>query len=293
MKKSIFTGSAVALVTPFTDMGVDYEKLGELVEFQISNLIDAIVVCGTTGEASTLSHEEHVSVVKFVVEKVNGRRPVIAGAGSNDTQYAVELSVDLSKVGVDGLLSVVPYYNKTSQKGLIAHFNAIAKSVTTPIILYNIPTRTNLNMNAETIFEISKNDNVVGIKECNLSQVGKIINLCGEDFSVYSGDDNIVLPVLSFGGKGVISTMANIVPLESHEMVEKFLSKDIEGAKKIQLKVLDLLDALFMDVNPIPLKAAMNLLSMNVGKCRLPLVDMDANNIKKLSETLRAYGLQK
>ena len=291
MSDAVFTGSAVAIVTPFSEAGVDYGKLEELVEYHVAGKTDAIVACGTTGEASTLSHEEHVAVVKCVVDAVAGRVPVIAGAGSNDTRYAVELSEDLQNVGASALLSVAPYYNKTSQRALVAHFTAIARSVTLPIILYNVPARTVLNMNADTIREIAELPNVVGVKECNLSQVGAIVTMCGEDFAVYSGDDAIILPVLSLGGKGVISTMANIIPEDTHDMVARFLAGDVAGARAIQLKAMNLISALFVDVNPMPLKKAMNLMGMEVGTCRLPLVDVSDADAEVLARAMRDYGL--
>lgn len=291
MRKPLFTGSAVALVTPFTDNGVNYDKLEELIEFQIKEGSDAIVICGTTGEASTMSDDEHFSVIKFAVDKANKRISVIAGTGSNNTRHAIQLSKSAEEVGADAVLSVTPYYNKTTQRGLYEHFRLIAQNIKIPVILYNIPSRTNLNMAPETIKSLSEIDNVIGIKECNLSQVGDIVNLCGEDFYVYSGDDNIILPVLSLGGKGVISTMANIIPKDTHNMVIKFLSGDINGSREIQLRTLNLIKALFSEVNPIPIKAAMNLLGMNVGICRLPLVEMSDANLDILKAEMHKYGL--
>jgi len=291
MRKPLFVGAGVAIVTPFTDDGVNYEKLEELIEFQIKEGIDSIIICGTTGEASTMPDEEHKAVIKFAVEKVKGRVPVIAGAGSNDTRHAIELSQYAESVGADGILSVTPYYNKTTQRGLYEHFKAIAESIKIPVIIYNVPSRTNLNINPETLKNLSEIENIVGIKECNFSQVGEVINLCGEDFAVYSGEDANTLPVLAFGGKGVISVMANIIPKDTHDMVMKFLNGDIEGSRKIQLKTLSLIKALFIEVNPIPVKTAMNLLGMNVGKCRLPLVEMSEKNVEILKAELIKYGL--
>jgi 4-hydroxy-tetrahydrodipicolinate synthase len=291
MRKPLFIGSAVAIVTPFTDNGVNYSKLEELIEFQIKGGSDAIVVCGTTGEASTMSDEEHISTIKFAVEKVNKRVPVIAGTGSNDTRHAIKLSKSAEEVGADAILSVTPYYNKTTQKGLYEHFKIIANNIKIPVILYNIPVRTSLNMNPETIKFLSEIDNIISIKECNLSQVGDIINLCGEDFTVYSGDDNIILPVLSLGGKGVISTMANIIPKDTHDVVIKFLSGEIDCAREIQLRTLNLIKALFIEVSPIPIKAALNLLGMNVGICRMPLVEMSEANLEILKTEMQRYGL--
>jgi len=291
MRKPIFTGSGVALVTPFTDDGVDFNKLEELIEFQIKEGSDAIIICGTTGEASTMPDDEHKSVIKFTVEKVNKRIPVIAGTGSNDTRHAIELSKYAEDVGADAILSVTPYYNKTTQRGLYEHFKAIAESIKIPVILYNVPSRTNLNINPETMKALSEIENITAVKECNLSQVGDIVNLCGDDFTVYSGEDANVVPLLALGGKGVISVMANIIPKDTHDMVIKFLEGDIEGSRKIQLKTLNLIKALFIEVNPIPVKAAMNLMNMNVGKCRMPLVDMSEKNLEILKNAMKEYGL--
>ncbi|HHW49527.1 MAG TPA: 4-hydroxy-tetrahydrodipicolinate synthase [Clostridiaceae bacterium] len=291
MRKPIFTGSGVALVTPFTDDGVDFNKLEELIEFQIKEGSDSIIICGTTGEASTMPDDEHKEVIKFAVEKVNKRVPVIAGTGSNDTRHAIELSKYAEDVGADAILSVTPYYNKTTQRGLYEHFKAIAKSIKIPVILYNVPSRTNLNINPETMKALSEIENITAVKECNLSQVGDIINLCGDDFTVYSGEDANVVPLLAMGGKGVISVMANIIPRDTHDMVIKFLEGDIEGSRKIQLKTLNLIKALFIEVNPIPVKAAMNLMNMNVGKCRMPLVDMSEKNLEILKNAMKEYGL--
>ncbi len=291
MRNPLFIGSAVAVVTPFTDDGVDYSKLEELIEFQIRGGSDAIVICGTTGEASTMPDEEHISAIKFAVEKINKRVPVIAGTGSNNTQHAIELSKAAEEAHADAILSVTPYYNKTTQKGLYEHFKVIANNIKIPVILYNVPARTNLNINPETVKSLSEIDNIIAIKECNLSQVGDIVNLCKEDFAVYSGDDNIILPVLSLGGKGVISTMANIIPKDTNDIVTKFLSGEIDFARKIQLRTLNLIKALFVEVNPIPIKAALNLLGMNVGICRMPLVEISENNLEILKAEMQAYGL--
>jgi len=291
MRKPIFTGSGVAIVTPFKDDGVDFEKLEELIEFQIRESTDCIIVCGTTGEASTMPDEEHISVIKFTVEKVNKRVPVIAGTGTNDTRHAIKLSKEAEEVGADAVLTVTPYYNKTTQKGLYEHFKAIANNINIPVVLYNVPSRTNLNINPETIKALSEIENIVAIKECNLSQVGDVINMCGSDFTVYSGEDANVLPLLALGGKGVISVMANIIPKDTHDLVAKFMDGDIEGSREIQLKTLNLIKALFIEVNPIPVKAAMNLMGMNVGKCRMPLVDMSEKNLEILKKAMQEYGL--
>lgn len=291
MTKPIFTGSAVAIVTPFTNDGTDYNKLAELIEYQIKEGTDAIVICGTTGEASTMYDEEHKAAIKFTVEKVNGRVPVIAGTGSNYTIHAIDLSQYAEEVGADAILTVTPYYNKTTQKGLYEHFKLIANSIKIPVVLYNVPSRTNLNINPDTVKALSQIENIVALKECNLSQVGDIVNLCGENFTVYSGEDGAILPFLSMGAKGVISVMANIIPKDTHNIVARFLSGDIEGSRKLQLKTLDLIKALFIEVSPIPIKAAMNLLGMNVGNCRLPLVDISDKNLEILKTQLKNYGL--
>ena len=291
MKKCIFTGSGVAIVTPFTNDGIDYDKLGELIEFQIRERTDAIVICGTTGEASTMPDDEHIAAIAYTVKKVNGRVPVIAGTGSNDTRHAINLSKKAEEAGANAILSVSPYYNKTTQRGLYEHFKAIADNVKIPMVLYNVPSRTNLNINPDTVKKLSEIDNIVAIKECNLSQVGEIINLCGSDFTVYSGEDGLVVPLMSLGGKGVISVMANIIPGDTHDMAAKYLAGDIEEARKLQLKTVELVKALFIEVSPIPVKEAMNLMGMNVGKCRMPLVDMADTNKQVLVKALQNYGL--
>ena len=291
MKKCIFTGSGVAIVTPFTDDGVDFNKLGELIEFQIKEKTDAIVICGTTGEASTMPDDEHISVIEYTVKKVNGRLPVIAGTGSNDTRHAIHLSKRAQEVGVDAILSVSPYYNKTTQRGLYEHFKVIAENTEIPVILYNVPSRTNLNINPETVQQLSKIDNIVAIKECNLNQVGETINRGEKDFTRYSGEDGNVLPLMALGGKGVISVMANIIPSDTHEIAARFLSGDLEGSRSLQLKTLELIKALFIEVSPIPVKEAMNLMGMKVGKCRMPLVDISDKNKDILIKALKNYGL--
>lgn len=291
MKKCIFTGSGVAIITPFTEDGVNFEKLGELLEFQIKEGSDAIVICGTTGEASTMPDDEHVSVIEYAVGKVNGRIPVIAGTGSNDTRHAIHLSKRAQEVGADAILSVSPYYNKTTQRGLYEHFKVIADNIDIPMIIYNVPSRTNLNINPDTLQKLSEIENIVGVKECNLNQVGEIINLCGDDFTVYSGEDALVVPLLSLGGKGVISVMANIIPRDTHDMAAKYLSGDIEGSRKLQLATLELIKALFIEVSPIPVKEAMNLMGLNVGKNRMPLVDMSDANKGILIKAMKNYGL--
>lgn len=291
MKKRIFTGSGVAIITPFTNDGIDFDKLGELIEFQIREKTDAIIICGTTGEASTMPDDEHIAAIAYAVKKVNGRLSVIAGTGSNDTRHAVHLSKKAEEVGADAILSVSPYYNKTTQRGLYEHFKVIAENISIPVVLYNVPSRTNLNINPDTVKKLSEIENIVAIKECNLNQVGEIINLCGSDFTVYSGEDGLVVPLMSLGGKGVISVMANIIPRDTHDMAAKFLDGDAEGARMLQLKTVELIKALFIEVNPIPIKEAMNLMGMNVGKCRMPLVDMSDANRQILIKAMQNYGL--
>ncbi len=291
MKKCIFTGSGVAIVTPFTNDGIDFDKLGELIEFQIKEGTDAIVICGTTGEASTMPDDEHIAAIEYTVKKVAGRVPVIAGTGSNDTRHAIHLSKRAEEVGADAILSVSPYYNKTTQRGLYEHFKAVAENIGIPMILYNVPSRTNLNINPDTIKKLSEIDNIVGIKECNLNQVAETINLCGDDFTIYSGEDGLVIPLMSLGGKGVISVMANIIPKDTHDMAAKYLAGDIEEARKLQLKVTELVKALFIEVSPIPIKEAMNLMGIDVGKCRMPLVDMSEANKQVLIKAMQNYGL--
>jgi 4-hydroxy-tetrahydrodipicolinate synthase len=293
MRKLVFTGSAPAVITPFNSSGIDFNKLEELIEFQIREGSDAIVVCGTTGEASTMTDEEHQEAIRFTVEKAHGRIPVIAGTGSNDTKYAVWLTEYAEAAGADAALSVTPYYNKTTQQGLYMHFKAIAESVKIPVIIYNVPSRTNLNIDPPTLQRLCEFENIAGIKECNLAQVGDIMNLCGDDFTVYSGEDAFILPLLSLGGKGVISVMANIIPNDTHKMVVKFLNGDLEGAKRLQLASLPLIKALFVEVSPVPVKTAMNLMGMNAGDVRLPLVEMSDTNLEYLRQALKNYGLLK
>ena len=294
MKKTIFQGSGVAIVTPMnSDGSINYKVFEEIIEFQISNETDSIIVCGTTGESATLNHEEHCKVIQYCVEKVNGRVPVIAGTGSNDTKYALELSLEAQKLGADALLSVTPYYNKTSQSGLIKHYNYIADGVDLPIILYNVPSRTGCNIIPETYLELSKHPNIVGIKEANgdISSVVKTISLCGDNIDIYSGNDEQAIPIMSVGGKGVISVFANICPKISHDICSKFLSGDIKESNKIQRKYYELMSDLFCDVNPIPVKAAMNILGFECGECRMPLDNLNSSNFEKLKNAMRKYKL--
>ena len=291
----IFKGSAVALVTPFTkDNKVDFDKLGELVEYQIANGTDAIVSCGTTGEANTMTDEEQLATIKYVVEKVNKRVPVIAGSGSNDTMHSVNLSQESEKLGVDALLIITPYYNKANKAGLKRHFETIANSVKLPIILYNVPGRTCVNISPSLIVELAKIDNIVAVKEASgdLGQVAEIASLVPDDFAIYSGNDDTILPLLSLGGQGVISVLANVCPQETHDLVAKFFEGDIEGSRKLQLGMDALIAALFIEVNPIPVKTAMNLLGFNVGDLRLPLAEMDPANLEVLKKELVNFGLK-
>ena len=292
----IFTGSGVAIVTPFNeDETINYPELKRLIEFQIENSTDAIVICGTTGEASTLTDEEQIECIKFTVEVVNKRVPVIAGAGSNHTAHAIELAQGCERVGADAVLLVTPYYNKTTQKGLIKHYKMIAESINIPIILYNVPSRTGLNITPQTCYELSKIKNIVGIKEAsgNLSQVAEIAALCGEDFHIYSGNDDQILPVLSLGGLGVISVLANIMPKETHDMVASYLEGDSKKATKMQLEYLHLINELFSETNPIPVKTALRLMDFNVGNCKMPLCEMEDKNLENLKEAMKDAGLLK
>ena len=292
MKKPIFTGAGVAIITPFTSDGkVNYPALKEILEYQIANSTDCIVICGTTGESATLSHEEHTEVIKYTVDVVAGRIPVVAGTGSNDTAYALNLSNEAEKAGVDGLLMVTPYYNKASQEGLIKHFTYVADRVSTPIILYNVPSRTGCEIKPETYAELSKHKNIYAAKEAtgNLSSIAKTISLCSDDFAVYSGNDDQITPIMSLGGKGVISTFSNIMPKEMHELATASVAGDLKTAQALTFKYLDLMNALFMDVNPIPVKQALNLMGFNCGHCRLPLADMSDEQIAKLKAEMAKH----
>lgn len=290
----LFKGSGVALVTPFNETGVDFNKLGELIEYHIENKTDALIVCGTTGESTTMSDEEQFAVIDFTVKKVNKRIPVIAGTGSNDTMHSVYLSKEAEKLGVDGLLVITPYYNKTNQRGLKLHFETIASSTKLPIILYNVPGRTGVNIKPSVIAELAEIKNIVAVKEASgdLAQVAEIARLVPEGFAIYSGNDDSILPLLSLGGVGVISVVANICPKETHDLVEKFLNGDVEGSRKLQLGMKSLIDKLFIEVNPIPVKTAMNLLGFEVGDLRLPLAPMEESNLKTLRDELVNYGFE-
>ncbi len=296
MKKTIFTGAGVAIVTPMNQDGsINYDKLGQLIDFNIDNGTDAIIICGTTGESATMSDEEHIECIRYAVEKVNKRVPVVAGTGSNHTEYAVNLSKKAEELGADALLVVTPYYNKTSQHGLIKHFTAVAEAVDLPIILYNVPSRTGVNIIPETCLELSKIDNIVAVKEAsgNISQVTKIAALCGDNLDIYSGNDDQIIPIMSLGGKGVISVLSNCMPFETHEICQLCLDNNYDEARKKAYRILGFTNALFCDVNPVPVKEALNIMGFKVGSCRLPLVDMNDSNIEKLTNEMKAIGLVK
>lgn len=294
MKKTVFTGAGVAIITPMNpDGSINFEGLGKLIDFNIDNGTDAIIICGTTGESSTMSDEEHKACIKYAVERTAKRVPVIAGTGSNDTHYAIQLSKEAEALGADALLCVTPYYNKTSQAGLVAHFTAIADSVNIPMILYNIPSRTGVNIAIDTFKSLSKHPNIVGVKEAggNMDYFSKIISECGNDLDVYSGDDGMCVPVMAVGGKGVISVLSNIMPKETHYMCKCCLDNNYAEAGKLQIKYLPLINALFSDVNPIPVKEACNIMGMNVGPVRMPLVPMSETARAKLCEEMKKLNL--
>ena len=294
---AIFTGAGVALITPMNEDGsVNYEKLRELLEFHVANKTDAIIICGTTGEASTLSDEEHLECIRFACEVINKRIPVIAGTGSNCTQSAIELSKEAEKSGVDGLLLVTPYYNKATQNGLKAHYKAIAKEVNVPIILYNVLSRTGTRLAPQTVVDLCHEvPNIVGVKDAtgDISEVAELMSLAKGTVDVYSGNDDQIVPVLSLGGKGVISVLSNILPKETHDMVASYLEGDVAKSCEMQLKYFDLVKALFCEVNPIPVKKALNLMGMEVGSLRLPLTEMEDANAKRLEEEMRKAGVIK
>ena len=294
MKPVLFTGAGVAIITPFNeDQSVNYDRFAQLVEDQVKNGTDAIVVCGTTGEAKTLSTEEHINVIKLCVEVANHRVPVIAGAGSNDTHYAVKLSNEAEKCGVDALLSVTPYYNKTSQRGLIAHYNYIADRVSAPMILYNVPSRTGVNIKPETYAELAKHPRIIATKEANgnISEIAQTAALCGDELTIYSGNDDQATAIMSLGGKGVISVLSNVVPGVAHDIVQKYLDGDYIGSRELQLKYLDLCNALFMDVNPIPVKEALAQMGMIEANYRMPLCPMADDTRSALTDALKGAGL--
>lgn len=290
---AIFTGAGVALVTPFKNGKVDFDNYGELIEWQIAEGTDCIVSCGTTGEASTMTDAEQIEVVEYAVKKVNGRVPVIAGAGSNDTNHGVALSKELERVGADALLHVTPYYNKCTQKGYIQHMTAMADNVNIPIILYSVKGRTGFNVLPKTALELSKHPNIIGIKEASgdISQCAEMCRILPEDFDIYSGNDDMVVPLLALGGKGVISVVSNVAPKDTHDMVAKFLEGDIAGSRKLQLDMKPLIDALFAEVNPIPVKAALDIMGKSPMEFRLPLCEPEESTIELLKKELAAYGI--
>lgn len=295
MKKTIFKGAGVAIITPFTEDGVNYDELGRIIEDQIANGTDAIVITGTTGESSTMSDEEHKEAIRYTVEKVNKRIPVIAGTGSNETSYAIQLSKYAEEVGADGLLLVTPYYNKATQKGLIAHYTAIADAVNIPIILYNVPSRTGVTIQIPTFVELAKHPNIVAVKEAsgNLSAVAKIRHAVGDALDIYSGNDDQIVPILSLGGKGVISVLSNVEPKKTHDICQLYFDGKVEESAKLQIELIDLIDALFCEVNPIPVKVAMRMLGYEAGPLRLPLCEMEPAHEEQLRQALKAHGLLK
>lgn len=296
MKEPIFTGAAVAIITPMNEDGsVNYDEFARFVDWQLENGTDAIVICGTTGESSTLEVDEHIECIRWCINYVNGRCKVIAGTGSNSTASAIEMSKEACKDGADALLLVTPYYNKTSQRGLVAHYKAIHDATDKPLILYNVPSRTGVNILPETAAEIAKLPRVNGIKEAsgNLDQVEKIHELCGDELNIWSGNDDQIVDLLERGGKGVISVLSNVCPQETHDIVAKYLDGDIEGSKALMEKYMKLAKTLFCDVNPIPVKEAVNMVGYKAGHCRLPLIDMTDENKALMKETLEEYGLIK
>lgn len=295
MKKIIFKGCGTAIITPFTEDGVNFEEFRKMIEFQISEGVDSIVVCGTTGESSTMTTEEKKETIKFAIDVAAKRVPIIAGTGGNCTKSAIEMSKYAESVGADAVLVVTPYYNKTTQGGLIAHYKAIADAITIPVILYNVPSRTGLNILPTTYLELSKIENIVAVKEAsgNISQIAEIASLCKDNLAIYSGNDDQVLPLLSLGGLGVISVLSNIIPRDVHNMVESFFNGDIKEATRLQLDTLKLTSALFSEVNPIPVKAACNMIGFNAGVPRMPLIEMTDAGKENLKNEMINYGIIK
>lgn len=295
MKKPIFTGAGVAIITPFTEDGINFPELGRIIEDQIKGGTDAIVITGTSGESATMSDAEHRAAIKFAVEQVKGRIPVIAGTGSNETSYAVALSKYAEEVGADALLVVTPYYNKCTQKGLVAHYTAIADAVNIPIVLYDVPSRTGVSISTDSYVKLSKHPNIVAVKEANgdLSKILRLKAAVGDDLVLYSGNDDQIVPILSLGGKGVISVLSNVAPKETHDMCQAFFDGDTEKAAKMQIEYADLIDALFCEVNPIPVKVAMRKLGYDAGPLRMPLCEMEPEHEAKLEAALRNHGLLK
>ena len=292
MKKTLFTGSGVALVTPMKDNKVDFDKLGELLDFHIANSTDAIILCGTTGEAPTLPDDEHLRIFDYAMDRVGGKIPLIGGTGSNFTDHAIEFSKYAQKSGLDGVLCVTPYYNKTSQQGLVKHYNAIANAIDIPVILYNVPSRTGVGLSLGALDELSKTENIIAIKEAtgNVAFAAKIA--ANIDMQIYSGNDDMIVPILSIGGIGVISVVANIAPKQTHDMCQLYFDGKVKEAAKMQLDMMDLVEKLFIDVNPIPVKNAMNMMGFDVGELKLPLVDLSEENAAKVRKSLIDYGLK-
>lgn len=296
MKKRIFTGAGIAILTPMhTDGSINWEEFGRLIDWQIENSTDAIIVCGTTGESSTMSDEEHLNAIRFAVERAAGRVPVVAGAGSNDTAYAVNLAKESKEAGVDGILVVTPYYNKTSQRGLIAHYNTIADATDLPMILYHIPGRTGVTIAPQTFKELSKHPNIVAVKEAsgNISKIAETKYLCGDDLDLYSGNDDQIVPILSLGGIGVISVLSHVAPKATHDICQLYFDGKVKESARLQLEYMDLIHALFIDVNPIPVKDAMNQMGFAAGPCRMPLYPMSDGDRAVLTAALKNHGLLK
>ncbi len=294
MKKTIFTGSGVAIVTPFNENGVNFDKLGEMLDWHVQEGTDAIIICGSTGEPSTMPDEEHISVIEYAVKRIAGRIPVIAGTGSNETVHAIKLSKAAEKAGCDGVLVVTPYYNKATQKGLYLHYKAIAESINIPIIMYNVPARTNVSISIDTLEKLAKIDNIVALKEASgdiayLSHVAARV----PELAIYSGNDDMIIPAMSVGGVGVISVVANVLPKYTHELCQNYLDGNVKEAAKMQLDIMDLVDKLFIEVNPIPVKSALNMMGWGVGPLRMPLCEMEDANAQKLRDSLARYGLLK
>lgn len=293
---AIFTGAGVALVTPFHEDGsVNFDKLDELIDYHCENGTDSLIICGTTGESSTLSEEEHMECIKFAVERTKGRLPVIAGTGSNATYTTIDMSREAVEDGVDGLLIVTPYYNKATQNGLVAHYKAVAAEAKAPIIMYSVQSRTGLNIAPETVATLVKEvPNIVGVKEAsgNISQVAKIMNLTDGNIDLYSGNDDQIIPILSLGGKGVISVLSNVAPKEAHDICAKFFAGDVKGACELQLKAIPLIEQLFCEVNPIPVKKAVNLMGMECGGLRMPLTELSEEHEKSLAQAMRDFGIK-
>lgn len=293
MKPTIFRGAGVAIATPFSDGGINFSELGRLIDFQIDNGTDAIIITGTTGESATMSDEEHRSAIKFAVDHVKKRIPVIAGTGSNETAYAISLSKFAAEVGADALLCVTPYYNKCTQKGLVKHFEAIADSTDLPVILYNVPSRTGVNISIDAYRELSKHPRINATKEANgdLTSVLRTRYACGDDLNIYSGNDDQTLAILSLGGLGVISVLSNVMPRQTHELCKNFFDGDLIGAQRLQIRLCDLIDALFCEVNPIPVKTALRLIGFEMGELRMPLSEMEEKNLERLKSALKNHGL--